>query len=138
MAIGLNRDDLLDLFEERRETFKQQFIKIVEGWEAPLKIQAETTIDGSLNLSDIPEFRKWLGNVAIQASIHGVTAFIDTVTMDSPELSKLESLRKDNEALQQRLNYAYQYIEELGGTIQPTDWPEYNSDDTLPWSTSPH
>ena len=138
MAVGLNRDDLLELFKERRETFKQQFTKCVDGWELPLKFQTETRPGGSLNLMKIPEFRKWVGDVAIQASIFGVEAFINTLTMDSPELSESESLRKDNAALRQSLKDAYRYIVQLGGTIHPTDWPEYDLDDTLPWSSSPH
>jgi len=141
MAIGLNRDELVHLFNERSETFKKQMLKRVEGWTAPLQIQTQAPLGGLINLGEIPEFKAWLADVAMESSFHGIDAFIDTVTMDAPEISELESLRKDKEALQQCLNYAYSYIKELGGTIHPIEWPEYESygdDDTLPWSTSPH
>ena len=104
----------------------------------PLSFQVQIPDGNSLYLEDAPEFRKWMGDLAVKAAMHGIGAFIDTLTMDSPNTSTLESLRKDNEALQQRLSDAYRYIKELGGTIQPTDWPGYDSSDTLPWSTSPH
>ena len=55
------------------------------------------------------------------------------------EASANENLRRENEILRQRLQDASLYIEELGGTVQPTEWPPYEwPGDSLPWAESPH
>ena len=134
---GFNKAELIGVMDEHSDAFAKALKKQVEGWESPLRFQIPATENSEVNLNEIPAFQEWLTSVAIQSSLHGVVAFIDVLTMDSPNTSTLESLQKDNETLRLRLKDAYLYIQQLGGTIHPTDWPEYNSEDTLPWSTSP-
>ena len=137
MAIEITREDLFTLFDERKEFFKDSLRERNKDTYIPLRFQLPLTSGKSINLNDAPEYKEFIGVLAAKAAMNGVEAFIDIVTMDSPIPSTLESLRKSNEVLQRRLHDANLYIEELGGTIHPTDWPEYNSEDTLPWSTSP-
>ena len=132
-----NRAELVSIMDKRSDVFAAALKNRVKKWNSPLRFQITATDNGEVDIGAIPEFKEWLGDVAITASVHGVAAFIDILTMDSPNTSTLESLQKDNEALRLLLKDAYLHIEELGGTIHPTDWPEYDSEDTLPWSTSP-
>lgn len=137
MAVGLNKADLRALFDERGEIFKEHLIKQLTDCKVPLKFQMPLPRDGSVTLDHAPEFQQWMAEILVKASVCGMAAFVDTLTTDSPSTSKLDSLHKDNEALHLLLNRAHKYIVELGGAVEPIDWPKYESDDMPPWSTSP-
>ena len=151
------RESMIKFWQENANRVSTRLAKVLDKSPLPsinVSFPVQVAPDGQIYVIDHSILTEAVGRNAANLAVKTVLSFIavyteqetgpaneggvnDNLTMDSPNTSTLDSIRKDNEILQQRLNHAYQYIEELGGTVHPTEWPEYNSEDTLPWSTSP-
>ena len=75
-------------------------------------------------------FRKALAQQPVLSFVPAPKAIRDDVAAN-------QTLRRENDILRKRIEDAYRYISQLGGTVEPINWPQYDSGDSLPWSKSP-
>ena len=67
---AINRAELVSVMDEHSDMFAAALKRRIDGWKAPLTFRITASQNVEVDLSTIPEFRKWLGKVAVDASIN--------------------------------------------------------------------